>query len=165
MAEEQIIYDVEGFDTMTRALTSLVNLYPALPVGDEISFSTLADDGGKALWPLSGAVVKSEQEDITGHVEQTCFQPFAIVYRAAGLNESRRATIKEWLDDLGRWLEGQPITVNDVDYTLDDYPTVGSRDIIYIVRQSSAYPEPATEDRVEDWVIQLTAQYTNEFDR
>lgn len=165
MTDEKIVYDLDGKLTITEALRELLNLYPGLPIGDEITFATLSDDGGKAIIPSPGAVIESEVEDITGHVEQTCLYPFAVVYRAAGLSESRKASVKEWLDDLGRWLEGQTVTINDVDYTLDDYPTVGSRDIIYISRQTPAYLDSVTEDRVEDWAIQLTTKYTNEFDR
>jgi len=165
MADEKVIYDLDGSATITEALRELLNLYPGLLEGDEIAFATLSEDSGKALYPISGAVVQSETEDIMGHVEQTCLYPFAVVYRAAGLSESRKAAVKEWLDDLGRWLEGQPVTLNGVDYTLDDYPAVGSREIINISRQTPAYLDSVTEDRTEDWAIQLTTKYTNEFDR
>ena len=164
MADEQIRYDIEGTETITTALRTLVNQYPLLPEYDTITFANLGEESGKAIYPITGAVIQSETEDITGHVEQVCLYPFAAVYRGAGLSESRKVNVKEWLENLGRWLEGQPVVVDGVEYTLDQYPKIGQREIINIRRQSPAFLESTYDNRVEDWVIHITANYTNEFD-
>ena len=112
MAEKQITYDVDGYDVITDALQTLINQYPALD-GDVIKFSTLGNESGKAMFPVSGAVVESEKENIIGHVTQVCLYPFYIIYRESGLTEENRAKVKEWLDNLGKWLERKEITIND----------------------------------------------------
>lgn len=165
MAEEKIIqYDVDGFDSITAAIRSLLNLYPGLPDGDEITFSTLSDDSGKAMFPMSTAVIARETEDITGHVTQECSYLFTVVYRAGGLSESRKAAVKEWLEDLGRWLEGQEVTIGGEVYELADYPSAGSRSITKIKRTTQAFLDSVEENMAENWVISINAQYINEFD-
>ena len=119
MAEKQITYDVDGYDVITDALLTLINQYPALD-GDAIKFSTLGNDSGKAMFPISGAVVESEKENIIGHVTQVCLYPFYIIYRESGLTEENRAKAKEWLDNLGKWLEKREISINDKKYQLTE---------------------------------------------
>lgn len=162
--QKEIKYDLDGFDSITAALRSLVNQYPALPDGDEITFAVLSEDGGKAIIPLSDSVIVTETEDITGHVTQECSYTFAVVYRGAGLSENRKAAVKEWLDDLGRWLERQEILVNDVGYRLEEYPTIGSRYITKINRISQANLDSVEENKSENWAISINARYINEFD-
>ena len=76
MAEEKkpVKYDIDGFDVVTTALQELVNQFPDLREGEEIEFSTLNDASGKAMFPVSGAVIESEKESITGHVTQVCIR-------------------------------------------------------------------------------------------
>ncbi len=165
MAEEKIIqYDVDGFNSITAAIRSLLNLYPGLPEGDEITFSTLAEDSGKAMYPMSTAVISRETEDVTGHVTQECSYLFTVVYRAGGLSESRKAAVKEWLEDLGRWLEGQEVTIGGEVYVLEDYPSAGPRYITKIRRTTQAFLDSVEENMAENWVISIDAQYINEFD-
>ena len=78
MAEEQKVvkYDLDGFDVLTTALTDLINQYPNIREGEEITFSMLDDAGGKAMFPVNGAVIESEKESITGHVTQVCLIHF-----------------------------------------------------------------------------------------
>ena len=51
MAEEQKVvkYDLDGFDVLTTALTDLINQYPNIREGEEITFSILDDAGGKEI--------------------------------------------------------------------------------------------------------------------
>lgn len=165
MAEEQIRYDVEGYDAITAALRELLNKYPGLQqTGDEISFSTLGEDSGKTMYPISGAVIEREQRFILGDVRQVCQYPFHVIYRAAGLSENRKAAVKEWLDNLGRWLEGQSVKINGVEYRMEEYPTLSdNRRFISISRQTPAYLSAINENNSEDWVIYILARYTNEF--
>jgi hypothetical protein len=168
MAEEtkQIQYDIDGFDVITSALMELVNQFPGLQLGDaEISFSTLGEDYGIAVFPTSGAVIDSQKESITGHVTQVCRYPFCVVYRAANLSESRKAAVKEWLDNLGRWLELQEITINGEKSRLTEYPTLtGNREIQLIIRQSPGYLDSINENQSENWLINIAVKYRNEYD-
>lgn len=165
MAEtkEQVRYDLDGYEVITTALMALINQYPRLPGGDEIAFSTLEAESGKAMFPITGAIIETEDKDILGGTTQVCLYPFFVIYRASGLSESRKAAVKEWLDDLGRWLEKQSIIVNNVSYKLDQYPELsGNRRFLAINRQTPAYLDN-TNEQVEDWAIYISARYQNEF--
>lgn len=164
--EKTVKYDIDGYDIVTAALRELVNQYPATPDEDEIAFSVLADDGGKAMFPISGAMVETETEDICGNVVQVCLYPFYVIYRAGNLSENRKAAVKEWLDNLGKWLEGQTITIGVTDYTLTEYPPLtGKRKFLSIERQTPAYLENTSSGGIEDWAIYISARYQNEFEK
>lgn len=164
MAEQAIKYDLDGFDIVTLALLELLNQYPGLT--DEITFSSMDENYGKTMVPVSGSVVETEREGITGHVAQKCLYPFNIIYRDKDVSESRKIRIKEWLDNLGRWLERQEVTINGTVYKLSSYPKLtGDRKILSITRQTPAYLDNVKEDATEDWIISLSARYQNEFDK
>ncbi len=142
-------YDIDGFDEITAALRVLINSYPALD-GDKITFSALPADGGKSWYPLSGAIIEREQKSITGNVRQICAYPFQVIYRAFGLNESRKAAIKEQLDALGAWLEHT------------EYPKLtGNRKFVEIRRTTPAYLAREDNNNCGDWEISITARYEN----
>jgi len=166
MAEEkQVKYDVDGYDVITTALRTLINQYPGLDAEEEISFSMLDEDFGKAMFPQSGAVIETEKTNIVGHVTQTCLYPFYIVCRVAGLSEDKKAEKKEWLDGLGRWLERQKIMLNGTEHRLEEYPPLtGDRKFLTISRQSPAYLDGINENKSEDWAILISARYKNEYD-
>ena len=165
MAEKQVVYDIDGYDVITDALLNLINQYPALD-GSEIKFSTLGSESGKAMFPISGAVVESEKENIIGHVTKVCLYPFYIIYRESGLSEQNRAKVKEWLDNIGKWLEKSEITVKDKKYQLTEYPTLtGERKFLGISRQTPSYLNEATENMTEDWAISISARYQYEYDK
>ena len=160
----EIRYDVAGYEHVTAALRELLNQYPALPDGDEITFAMLADDGGKAMFPMSGGVIERERTSVTGKVHQICRYPFYVIYRAGGLSENRKAAVKVWLDQLGEWLERRTISIDDTAYKLDAYPVLtDSRNILSIERQTPAYLDSITEDQVESWAIVLNARYENTY--
>lgn len=162
MADEQktVKYDVDGYEAITAALRGLLNQYPGLSDGDEILFSTLDEDGGKAMFPVSGAIIETEKKFITGNIEQTCLYPFYVIYRASGLSENRKAAVKEWLDNLGKWLEGKPVTIGEETYTLTEYPPLtGGRVILDISRQTPAYLDTVNENKSENWAISISARY------
>ena len=167
MADTQAVrYDVDGYDVLTTAICELVNQYPGLTEGDEISFSVLGADRGKALFPVSGAIIETETTSVTGKVRQVCRYPFVVIYRAAGLSETRKAAVKEWLDNLGRWLERQTITAGGESYTLDSYPALkDGRKILSITRQTPAALDSVEENNAENWIISISARYRNEFYR
>ena len=170
--EDNIIgYDLntpakDGMDNITTALRELLNKYPSLGINDEITFQVLDATTGKAMFPTSSVAIIQEVEDVTEHVTQTCIYSFLVVYRASGLNENKKANVKEWLDNLGRWLQKETISINGTDYKLKSYPTLTSnREFTKIARTSQSYLYNTTEDKSEDWAISIQATYTNEFDR
>lgn len=164
MVRKQIKYDVDGYDAVTTALRELLNQYPGLAKGDEIAFASLGEDSGKAMFPISGASVEVERHSVTGKHTEICLYPFYVIYRAAGLSENRKAAVKEWLDDLGKWLEQKPVTIGSNEYRLEDYPPLTEgREILTISRQSPAYLDTINEDRSENWAIYISARYQNEY--
>lgn len=166
MGEQKVKYDVDGYDAITNAVFELVNTYPALDEEDEITFSILPEDKGKTFYPSSGAIIQTEREGITGHVQQTCLYPFAVVFRSGSTSEERKIYVKEWLDNLGKWLEKQTVVIDSAQYTLEQYPKLtGNRKLTKIERQTPAFCSSINENKSEDWVINITAQYRNEFDR
>lgn len=162
-------YDVDGYDVITAKILALLNEYPALASDDRIEFSTLSENRGKAMFPLSGGVIENKRTDIWGWVTEVCVYPFYVIYRAGNLTEERRSAVKEWLDDLGRWLERQTIylSVNNVPtpYRLNAYPTLqGNRRFISIQRTAPAALNNINSNNTEDWAISITARYRNEYE-
>lgn len=165
-AKKIVGYDMDGVDVITEAIKNLLNDYPLLPDGMEIEFSRLEEDSGIAFYPVSGAVIATEKKSVTGKVTQVCNYPFYVVFRSSVSSSVTNINIKEFLDNLGRWLEGQTITDGVQSYTLDAYPTLsGGRKITEIVRQTPAYPDAPNENGVQDWEIGLTFRYRNVFYR
>ena len=161
---DTIKYDVEGYETITAALLDLLNQFPGLDEGYEISLATLDEDSGIAMYPISGAVVETEKHFVTGRTYQVCLYPFYIIYRISGPSESRKAATKEWLDRLGRWLEGRAVVVKDTEYRLTEYPTLTeNREFLSIVRQSPAYLDTVNDNKSENWAVYITARYQNTF--
>lgn len=154
--------DVQGEDVVTKALVALVNDYPKLD--GEIKFGVLSEDGGVSFFPMSGAVIERDITDILGNHEQICNYPFFIYYKASGLSEGVKINVKEWLDDLGRWLEKQPIKVGETTSVLDEYPLLsGNRKFLTIRRTTPATLDSVGAGQEENWAIRLVARYQNNF--
>jgi hypothetical protein len=150
-------------DIITEKLMTLVNTYPRLEAGETIEFSVLDEDGGIAFFPTSGAAVERSDRDVLGHTEQIITYPFMVIYRANGLSESNKVDVKEWLDDLGRWMEGQPIVVDGVTYVIT-LPTLDANRRFTTIRRSAPSALNAINDnQTEDWAISIIARYSNEF--
>lgn len=165
MAEQkQVKYDVDGYDAVTSALRELLNQYPALSDNDEIAFASLGEDSGKAMFPISGAAVETEKTSVTGKVTEVCLYPFYVIYRAAGLSENRKATVKEWLDNLGKWLEQKKVLINGTEYQLKKLPPLtDGREFLSISRQTPAYLDTVNENQSENWAIYISARYQYEY--
>lgn len=164
MADKKIEYDVEGYDILTTALMDLLNDYPALSEGKTIKFNTLNENSGKAMFPVSGSIIERKNRDILGRTTEICNYPFYVICRYGHLTESRKVNMKEWLDNLGRWLEKQTIKVGDVEHTLIDYPYLtGNREIIEIRRTTPATLNAINDNNTEDWAITITARYRNQY--
>ena len=97
---------------------------------------------------------------------QKCIYPFSIVYRFSPRTENHRMRVKDLLDNIGLWLERQPVTVGNQTLQLGAYPQVysGNRVIESITRTSPAFCNSATQDGIEDWLIAGSLVYRNEFD-
>lgn len=160
--------DVDGFDIVTDAVLNLVNQYPGLMPGDEIVFATLDEVSGKAIFPAPDSAIEDEKEDVTGHVTQTCLYSFHAIYKAGGLSERRKINVKEWVDNLGKWLSRETVIINGNPYRLEEYPPLtGGRKLISFDRQLQTQGNLDTieENGSENWAIKIIAIYKNEFDR
>lgn len=163
--QKQVKYDVDGYDAVTSALRELLNQYPALD-DEEITFSVLEETSGIGMFPVSGAVVETEKRSVTGKVTEVCLYPFYIIYRASGLNENRKARVKEWLDTLGKWLEQKKVLIDGEEYTLSELPPLTEgRKFLSIERQTPAYLENTNEDKTEDWAVYISARYQYEYQK
>lgn len=162
---ESVKYDIKGTAVITDAIIDLLNEYPGLE-DDEITFADMNENGGITIMPVSGATIETERQDITDHVTQICLYPFYVMYREQDPSEERRIELKEWLDNLGIWLEKQTVMINEEAYRLDSYPELsGERKFLSIERQTPAYMDSKSEDGTEDWVVYISARYQNEFNR
>lgn len=163
----QKTFDIDGTEAVSKVLLTLLNTFPGLSTGKKVQFSTLSETSGIGFFPTSGAALLSSNEDITGHVKQVCLYPFNIVYRAAPKTEAQKLRIKEFLDTLGKWLELQPVVINDQNHKLTAYPDLlsGNRVIKSISRTNPGHLNAAYQDGIEDWVISATLRYENEFDK
>lgn len=162
--EKQVRYDIDGYDTVTSALRGLLNQYPGLAENDEIAFASLDEDSGKAMFPTSGAVIETERRSVTGKVTEVCLYPFYVIYRASGLSENRKAKVKEWLDNLGKWLEQKKVLIDGTEYKLSEYPPLtDGRKFLSIERQTPAYLDTVNENQSENWAIYISARYQYEY--
>lgn len=166
MATQKIAFDLNIMDAVSGALRTLLNQFPGLGTR-KVSFSTLAEGAGIALFPTSGAALLSNTEDITGHVKQVCLYPFTVVYRSAPQSEEQKLKVKEFLDTLGKWLERQPVTINGKVHQISEYPSSPTEGwaIKSISRSNPARLSAAYQDGVEDWVISAVLRYETEFDK
>lgn len=169
MAEEkQVRYDIDGYDAITNAILELINQYPALEDNEIIEFALIDESSGIAMYPSPEAVIEIEKQFVTGRVLQKCFYSMHIVYRTAAVSEKSRIRVKEWLDNMGKWLSGEPVTINGETYRLKEYPPLtGGRKIISFDRdlQTQAHIDNTLENKGDDWVIKIVARYENEFYR
>ena len=165
MAEEKTVkYDIDGYEAVTSALRELLNQYPGLSEGDEIAFSTLGEDSGKAMFPLSGAVRETSKINILGKVTDVYLYPFCVDYRAKGMSENNKAKVKEWLGALGMWFEQKKVLIGGNDYQLEEYPPLtDGRKFLNIERQSPGYLEDIADGATETWRIYISARYQYEY--
>lgn len=164
MPEKVIGIDVDGYDLLTEAIKDLLNKYPLLKKDQVITFGELGDTSGITMIPTSGSVIYTENTDVTGKTTQKCSYQFNVIYRGTGLSQKRKINIKEWLDNLGKWLEKQPIKIGDEVFKLKDYPKIGEgRTFNNVKRMSQSYPAAENASGTEDWEIIIQALYDNEF--
>lgn len=163
MADEKPIgVDNPGFAVLRDAILTLLNQFPGLD-GLEITYGVLGEDSGISMEPESGALVYSNRPDILGYNHQACQFPFFVVRRSAATDEYQKLRISQFLDTLGSWLCREPVTIDGSEYQLSEYPALtGGRRIIDMER-SNSYALEANENKTQDWVIRVTANYTHDF--
>lgn len=162
MADKPIGVDADGYGILTEAMRSLLNQYPGLEEGDIIRFEELGKDGGLAFSADSGALIFTETEDVCGVIHQTCQYPFFVVYRTDTTRERQKLNIQKFLDNLGKWVCGEPDSGYD---RLTSYPELsGGRKIKRITRSNSYGLEPQ-ENGVQDWLLPITVRYANEYEK
>lgn len=156
--------DFTGYEVLTEAMKNLLNQYPGLD-GEFISFEELPEDSGIAFSADNGALVYSEIESVTAHVRQICRYPFYIVYRVGANSERVKMTVQTFLDGIGKWLCKEPVTIDGTPHNLTSYPKLSEGRIIKKITRNNSYGLEPNKDSVQDWVLPVTVEYINEFDR
>lgn len=155
--------DVSGHEILTRAVSDLLNQYPGLN-GREILFDELGAETGIAFSADNGALIISERRSITDHVYQTCQFPFFLIYRTTATTEFQKLKVQSFFDGIGKWLCKEPAEVNGETIRLKSYPALSEGRKITRITRSNSYGLEPSEDGVQDWLMPVTVQYTNEFD-
>lgn len=157
--------DSGGFEALKPAIITLLNQFPGLTDGKEITFNGLTQEDGISVEMETGALVYTERKFITGEVKQECQLPFLVVYRSHPTSEFLKIGVNKFLDDLGTWICKEPVQIEDETYRLQEYPAItGGRKITNAVRFNSYALEP-NENGSQDWVIPITVHYTHEFEK
>lgn len=155
--------DVDGFEILTNAVLELLSQFPGLN-GREILFEELGKESGIAFSANNGALVMSERRSITDHVRQNCQYPFFIVYRTASTQEFQKLQVQAFFDAIGKWLCREPAVVNGETVRLQSYPALSDDRKITRITRSNSYGLEPSSDGVQDWLMPVTVEYTNEFD-
>lgn len=164
MSETKIIgYDVSGYEILTNAVMDLLSQYPGLN-GRTILFEELGKESGIAFSADNGALIISERRSITDHVSQQCQYPFYIIYRSASTREYQKLQVQAFFDSIGKWLCKEPVEVGGEKVHLGAYPALSDGRKITRITRSNSYGLEPNEDGVQDWLMPVTVQYTNEFD-
>lgn len=154
--------DVSGFQILTNAVLDLLSKFPGLN-GREIFFEELDKNSGIAFSADNGALIMTERRSITDHVWQTCRFPIFIIYRTASTGEDQSLRVQAFFDSLGKWICKEPAMVNGETIHLTAYPELSGGRKITRVTRSNSYALEANEDGVQDWLMPVTVEYTNEF--
>lgn len=163
MSEQKIIgYDVTGYEILTNAVLALLAKFPGLN-GREILFEELGESG-IAFSADNGALIISERRSITDNVTQTCQFPFFIVYRTASTKEFQKLQVQAFFDAIGKWICKEPVEISGETVRLVNYPPLSDGRKITRVTRSNSYGLEPNEDGVQDWLMPVTVQYTNEFE-
>ena len=151
----------EGYDSVAMAVLAAVNAFPGLDPGERFRFAGLGQESGLALQTGSGPVILQERRSVTGRVRRLCALPFTVACRTGGAGERQRQDIAVRLETLGRWLEGQSVTVAGRDHCLAAYPALtGDRRLTAIRRAGPPRQADRQQDRTETWVMEMTANYS-----
>lgn len=163
MSEQKIIgYDVTGYEILTNAVLALLGQFPGLN-GREILFEDL-EESGIAFSADNGALIISERRSITDHVTQTCQFPFYLIYRTTSTKEYQKLQVQAFFDAIGKWICKEPAKIDGKNVRLAKYPPLSDGRKITKVTRSNSYGLDPNKDGVQDWLMPVTVQYTNEFE-
>lgn len=165
VAEQPIGNDFTGYDVLTEAMKILLNQYPGLDTEEYISFEELTEDGGIAFSADNGALVYRERESVTAHVRQICRYPFYIVYRVGSNSETPKMNAQTFLDGIGKWICKEKVIIDGTEYKLSTYPVLSQDRIIKKITRMNSYGLEPMENGVQDWILPVSVEYENEFDR
>lgn len=154
--------DVSGYEILTNAVLALLSQFPGLH-GREILFEELDKESGIAFSADNGALVMTERRSITDHIVQTCQYPFFIIYRTASTKEFQKLQVQAFFDAIGKWICREPVEIDSEVVQLMNYPELSDGRKITRVTRSNSYGLEPNEDGVQDWLMPVTVQYTNEF--
>lgn len=160
--EKPIGFDASGFEILTNAVLELLSNYPGLN-GQEIFFEDVTQSG-IAFSADNGALIISERRSITDHVFQTCQYPFFLIYRTTGTTEYQKLQVQRFFDGIGKWICKEPVEINGERTQIASYPQLAEGRHITRVTRANSYGLEPNEDGVQDWLMPVTVQYTNEFD-
>lgn len=155
--------DVSGYEILTNAVLVLLSQFPGLN-GREILFEELDKESGIAFSADNGALVMTERRSITDHVVQNCQYPFFIIYRTASTKEYQKLQVQAFFDSIGKWICREPVEIDGETVQLMSYPELSDGRVITRVTRSNSYGLEPNEDGVQDWLMPVAVQYTNEFD-
>jgi hypothetical protein len=155
-------FDVSGYDILTNAVLALLAEFPGLN-GREILFEEI-EESGIAFSADNGALILSERRSITDHVSQTCQFPFYIIYRTSSTKEYQKLQVQSFFDSIGKWICKEPVEISGEMVRLREYPKLSDGRKITRVTRSNSYGLDPSEDGMQDWLMPVTVQYTNEFD-
>ena len=156
--------DASGFDILTRAVRTLLNQYPGLEDGEVIKFEELGKESGIAFSADNGALVYAESEDVCGGIHQKCQYPFYVVYRTAATKERLKLNVQDFLDTLGKWICREPVSINGTQTRLAAFPALSDGRVIKRITRDNSYGLEPNEEAVQDWVLPVTVQYTNDIE-
>lgn len=165
MADENkpIGVDATGYEVLTNAVLVLLNQYPGLGKR-EIFFEQLEETSGIAFSADSGSLVMSETKDILGGIKQECQYPFFLVYRTASTREYQKLGVQTFLDGIGKWICQEPVEIDGNTVRLKSYPKLSQGRTIKRVTRMNSYGLEPNADGVQDWLLPITVQYTNEIE-
>lgn len=156
--------DAAGYEILTAAMMELLNQFPGLRKGEKIRFEELSDDNGIAFSSNNGALIYSEVRDVTGSVHQVCQYPFYVIYRTATTRERQKLSAQSLLDTLGKWICREPVEINGETVRLGALPALSGGRTIKRITRDNAYGIEPQENGVQDWLLPVTVQYTNEYE-
>lgn len=155
--------DVAGFQILTNAVLELLSDFPGLN-GREILFEELQKDSGIMFSADNGALILSERRSITDHVMQKCQFPFYVVYRTASTQEYQKLQVQAFFDAIGKWICKEPVEINGESVRLFEWPKLSAGRRITRITRSNSYGLTPQENGVQDWLMPVNVEYTNEFD-
>lgn len=157
--------DADGKDILADAMKSLLNQYPGLHDGERIKYEELGTDSGIAFYADAGALIYSEKEDVCGTMHQVCQYPFIVVYRTASDKERQKLSVQRFLDNLGKWICREPVTVDDVETRLSAFPELSLGRVIKRITRDNSYGTEPQANGVQDWLLPITVKYEYEWEK